>query len=78
MTKVEWHVCVSVIDSVKFLAFHELLKVVLDNWALVDCSSLSSSGVNSDAVSEGEDVLESLVLESVGVHIDYSLAVGDA
>lgn len=78
MAKIEWHVCVAVIDSIQFLAFHELLDVVLDDWALVDGSSLSSGGVYSNAISEGEDVLESLVLESVWVNINDSLTVCDA
>lgn len=77
MTKIEWHVCVSIIDSVEFFAFHELLKVVLDNGALMDGSSLSSGGIYSDAISESKDVLESLVLESVRVHVNNALAIGD-
>jgi hypothetical protein len=78
VAQVEWHECVSVIDGIQFLSFHELLQVVLDNWALVDSCSLGSSGVNTDAISKGKDVFESLVLESVRVDINNSFTVGNA
>ena len=73
----EWHEGVTIIHSVELLAFHELLQVVLDHRGLCDGSRLSTGGLNTDAITESEDVLEALVLESVRVHIDDAIAVGD-
>jgi hypothetical protein len=77
VTKIEWHIGVTIIDSIKVTALHELLNIVLDDRGLVDSSSLGSSSVDTDAITESEDVLEALVLKSVGVHINYTLAVSD-
>jgi hypothetical protein len=69
MRKVEWHVRETVINSIAFFAFHELLHVVLHNWALSVCCVLSSSCFSLDAVTESKNVFESLVLKSVWVDI---------
>jgi hypothetical protein len=74
VTEEEWHEGVSVIDTIEFLALHELLEVVLHNRALMNSSTLCSGGVDTDAVTESEHVLEALVLESIRVHIDNALA----
>ena len=77
VTKIEWHIGVTIIDSVKVTALHELLNIMLDDGGLMDSSSLGSSSVDTDAITESEDVLEALVLKSVGVHINDTLAVSD-
>ena len=76
--QVEWHVRESIIDSVALRARQELLDIVLDNWALSVGCVLGSSCLSLDAVSEGEDVLESGVLQSVWVHVHQPTVVGDA
>ena len=76
--EVEWHIGESIIDGVAFLTLHELLQVVLDNWALGVGSMLSSSDLSLDAITEGEDVLESGMLKSVWVHINKSGVVSDS
>ena len=76
--EVEWHIGESIIHSVALFALEELLQVVLDNWALGVGSMLSSSDLSLDAVTEGEDVLESGVLESVWVHIHKSRVISDS
>lgn len=68
--EVEWHVGETVIDTVELLALHEGLDVVLDNWALSEGGVLGSSGVHIDGITEGEDVVESRVLEGVWVHVN--------
>ena len=78
MTEVEGQERVSVIDTVQFLTIHELLNVLLDNRGLVDSSSLGSGGIDTDAISESENVLITLVLKGVWVDIDDTFAVGDA
>lgn len=78
VAKVEGKEGVSVIDSVQFLAIHELLNILLDNRSLVDSSSLGSSSVDSNAISEGEDVLITLVLEGVWIDINDTFGICDA
>lgn len=70
MTKDEGHEGVSVVDSIQFLTFHELLNVLFHNWDLSSNSGLGSGSVNTDAITESKNVFESLVLESVWVNID--------
>lgn len=77
VAKIEGHIGVTIIDSIEVTALHELLNIVLDDGGLVDSSSLRSSSVDSDAITESEDVLEALVLKSVGVNINDTLAVSD-
>lgn len=76
--KEEGHVGVAIIDTVEGLTLHELSKVVLDDGALGHGGVLSTGGLAGDAVTEGEHVLELLVLESVGVHVDESSGVSEA
>ena len=77
VTKIEWHIGVTIIDSIQVTALHELLNIVLDDRGLVDSSSLGSSSIDSDAITESKDVLEALVLKSVGVNINDTLTVSD-
>ena len=76
--QVEWHVRVSIIDSIALFSFHELLHVVLHNWALSMGGVLGSSSLSLDAISESEDVLESRVLKSVWVHVNESGVISDS
>ena len=78
MTEDERHECVAVIDSVQIFTLHKLLNVVLNDWSLVDSGCLRPSCIDSNAVSEGENVLKSLVLKGVRVNVDYALMVGNA
>ena len=75
--KVEWHVGVSIVDSIQLLSVHEPLQVVFDNWALSVGSVLSSCCLSLDSITESEDVLESLMLEGVWVHINQASVVSD-
>lgn len=76
--EVEWHVGVSIIDSIAFFTLEELLDVMLDNWALSVGGMLGSCDLSLDGISEGEDVLESGVLKSVWVHVNQSTVVSDS
>lgn len=77
MAKVEGHEGVTIINTIEFAAFHELLNIVLHNWCLVDGSSLGSCGVNTNAISESKNVLEAFVLEGVWVDINDTFTVGN-
>jgi hypothetical protein len=77
MTEDEWHEGISIIDSIELLAFKELSQIVLKDGSLAGSSGLGSGSVNTDAITESENVLESLVLESVWVHINNTLTVGN-
>jgi hypothetical protein len=77
MTKIEGQEGVAIIDCVQFLSIHELLNVVLNNWGLVDSSSLSSSSVHTNAITESENVLEALMLKSVRIYINDTLVISD-
>jgi hypothetical protein len=76
--EVEWHVRISIVHSVALFSFHELLHVVLNDWALSVGGVLGSSGLSLDAISESEDVLESRVLKSVWVHVNHAGVVSDS
>lgn len=78
MRQVEWHVRVSIVDSVELLSFHELLQVLLHNWDLSVGGVLGSSSLSLDAISESEDVLESLMLKSVWVHVNETRVISDS
>ena len=69
----EWHVGVTIVDCVAFLAVEELEQVVLDDWVLVLSADIGSGGVSSDSVTEGKDVLVLLVLKGVFVDPDFTL-----
>ena len=77
VAKIEGHESVTIIDSVEFLAFHELFNILLHNGSLMNGGSLSSCGVNTNAVAESKDVFKALVLKSVWVHIDNTLAISN-
>jgi len=77
VTEVEWHVRITIIDTVQFFTIHELLNVVLDDGVLGMSSMLGSSGVSLNAVTEGKDILESSVLEGIWVDIDEASVVGN-
>ena len=77
VAKIERHESVTIIDSVEFLAFHELFNILLHNGSLMNGGSLSSCGVNANAVAESKDVFKALVLKSVWVHIDNTLAISN-
>ena len=51
---------------------------MLDNWALSMGSVLSSCDLSLDAVTKGEDVLESRMLKSVWVHVNETGIVSDS
>jgi hypothetical protein len=78
LTQDQRHEGVSVVDSVGVLTIHKLEKVVLDNGVLGHSGILSRGSTSSGAVTEGEHVLEGLVLESVLVDIDETLFVKEA
>lgn len=77
VTEVEWHVRITIIDTVQFFTIHELLNVVLDDGVLGMSSMLGSSGISLNAVTEGKDILESSVLEGIWVDIDEASVVGN-
>lgn len=77
VAEVEWHVRITIIDTVQFFAIHELSNVVLDDWVLGMSSMLGSSGSSLNAVTESKDILESSVLEGIWVDIDEASVVGN-
>jgi len=77
VAEVEWHVSITIIDSVQFFTIHELSNVVLDDGVLGMSSMLGSSGSSLNAVTESKDVLISSVLEGIWVDIDEASAVGN-
>ena len=74
----EWHVLVSIVDGVALLTLEELENVVLDDWVLVDGTSVGTGGLAADAVADGEDILVSVVLQGVAVDIDLAGGIADA
>jgi hypothetical protein len=78
MSKVELHISVTIIDCIEIFSAHELLKILLNNWALVDGCSLGSGGVNTNAITKSENVLESLVLQGVWVNVYNTFSVSNS
>lgn len=74
----EHHVLVAVVDGVGLLTLEEAEHVVLDDGVLVDGTSVGTSGLSADAVTNGEDILEPVVLKGVAVDINLTLLVADA
>lgn len=78
VAQVKRHELVPVVDSVQFFSVEELLDVLLHNRVLSNCTLLSSSSVETNNITESEDVLEFLVLESVFIDIDSSVSLSDS
>jgi hypothetical protein len=69
----EWQVRVAIVDSTKLLTLKECLNVVFDNWSLNVSGVLSSCSLTVNAVTESENVVESLMLKSVWAYIDHTV-----
>lgn len=76
-TKIGRHVLVSIIDSVAFLTLEVLKNVMLYDGVLMDGASVGTGGLAGDAVTNGEDVLKTVMLEGVAVNIDHALVVAN-
>lgn len=50
---------------------------MLNDWALSNCCSLSSSSVYTNAITKSKDVFKSLVLKSIRIDINDSLSVSN-
>ena len=78
VAKEERHKCVTIINSIQFLSFHVIFEIMFNNWVLSNSSGIGSSSFNINAVAKGEDILESFVLESVGVHINQTIGASNS
>jgi len=76
-SKIERHVLVSVVDGIGVLTLKVLEKVVLHDGVLADSTGVGTGGVAGDAITDGEDVLVLVVLESVLVDIDHTLRIAN-
>lgn len=66
---------ISVIDSIQVISLQVLLEIVLDNGRLSHSGVLRSSGWEVGARPKGEDILVSVVLESVWVDVNKPVVV---
>jgi hypothetical protein len=78
VTEEERLVRVAVIHTVEFFALEETDQVVLNNWVLSDGCVVGTGGFEADSVTEREDILELVVLESVLVHVHQAFLVTKA
>jgi hypothetical protein len=69
----EWHVSVSVIDSIAFFAVKVLENVVLHDWILSLSSIHCSGSISRNGVTKSKYVFILIVLKCVSIHIDESL-----
>ena len=69
----EWHVSVSIIDSIALSAVKELENVVLHNWILSLSSIHRSGSISRNCITKSKYVLILPVLKCVSIHIDESL-----
>ena len=69
----EWHVSVSVIDSIAFSAVKELENIVLHDWILSLSSIHRSGSISRNSITKSKYVLILPVLKCVSIHIDESL-----
>lgn len=74
----EHHVLIAVIDGVGLLALEEAEHVVLHDGVLLNGASVGTSGLAADAVTDGEDILVSVVLKGVAVDVNLAILVTDA
>ena len=78
VTEEERLVRVAVIHTVEFFALEEADQVVLNNWVLCDGCVVGTGGFEADSVTEREDILVLVVLESVLVHVHHAVFVTKA
>jgi len=76
LSEQKWHVNISIIDSVHFLAIKEAEDVVLDDRVLGLGCCHRPGGWEADSVTKRENVLKLLVLKCVFVDIDHAFVVG--
>ena len=69
----EWHVSVSIIDSIALSAVKELENVVLHNWILSLSSIHRSGSISRNGITKSKHVFILPVLKCVFIHIDESL-----
>ena len=74
----EGHPGVAIPEGVGLFAVEEAQHVVLHDGVLADTSGHSARSFAGDAVSNGKNVLELLVLERVLVHVDETFVVSHA
>lgn len=74
VTEHKWHVGVAIINCAKLFTLEVCLHVVLHNWRLGMCGMLSPGGLSINAISESEDVGESLVLKGIWADIDHAVS----
>lgn len=77
VAEIEWQVSISIIDSAELFTLKVRSKIVLNNRSLMLGSDLGPGSLTVNAVTEGENVIVSLVLESVWANIDHSVGSGD-
>lgn len=75
LTQDEGHKGVTVVDAVDVFALQELKHVVLHDGVLVNGGSLGAGSLETNGVTEREDIVEAVVLKGVLVYINQALAV---
>ena len=75
VTKKEGHESCSIVDSVAILSIQIFEHVVFNNWALVHCTTLSTSSLKSNSVTECKNILILFVLKSVFIDINTTAYV---
>lgn len=75
VTQVMGHVLVTIVDGVAVLAIKETENVLLHDRVLMDSASVCTTGLSADTITESEDILITVVLESVAVDINHTLSV---
>lgn len=78
VTEEERLVRVAIIHTVEVFTLEEADQVVLNNWVLSDGCVVGTGGFEADSVTEREDILELVVLESVLVHVHHAVLVTEA
>lgn len=78
ITEEERLVRVAVVHTVEVFTLQETDQVVLNNRVLSDSSVVGAGGFEADSVTEREDILELVVLESVFVDVHHAVLVTEA
>ena len=61
-TEAQRHVLVTIVDSVAVLAREEAEDVVLNDRVLMDRTGVGTGGLTADAITDGKDILKTVVL----------------
>jgi len=78
VSHVQRHIRITIVNTIQFLAIHELLDIVLNNRALCMCWILCSCSFTLNCISKGKNILKLIMLKSVRIDINQTLRISES